>query len=135
LIVVDTNLIAYFFINGRFSEMAEEVFARDPEWTAPVLWRSEFRSVLTKCIRKSYLGLEVAVKIAGAAETMMAGREYAVNSPDVLRLAASASCSAYDAEFVALAEDLGIKLVTADVRLQKAFPGTAFSPDSFVAGE
>lgn len=134
MIVVDTNLIAYFFINGRFSETAERVFARDPQWTAPVLWRSEFRSVLTKCLGKGYLGLEDAVEIAGAAETMMAGREYAVNSPEVLHLAASSPCSAYDAEFVALAKDLGIRLVTADARLQKAFPGTAFSPDEFVAG-
>jgi predicted nucleic acid-binding protein len=135
LIVVDTNIIAYFFINGRFSEAAEKVFGTDRQWAAPVLWRSEFRSVLAKCVGKGYLGLEDAFEIAAAAETMMAGREYAVSSLDVLRLAASAASSAYDAEFIALAQELGIRLVTADTRLQKAFPGTAFSPDRFVAGE
>ena len=135
MIVVDTNIIAYFFISGKFSETAEKVFAKDPEWTAPVLWRSEFRSVLTACVGKGHLGLEDAVEIAGAAETMMAGSEYSVSSPEVLRLAASAPCSAYDAEFVGLAKELGVWLVTADVRLQKAFPGTALSPDRFVSGK
>lgn len=135
MIVVDTNLIAYFFINGSCSETAEQVFAKDPQWAAPVLWRSEFRSVLAKCIGKRCLGIEDAVEIAGAAETMMAGHEYAVRSPEVLRLAASAPCSAYDAEFVSLAKDLGVRLVTADVHLQTAFPGTALSPDRFIAGQ
>ena len=134
MIVVDTNLIAYFFIKGRFSELAEQVFAKDPEWTAPLLWRSELRSVLAKCVGKGFLQLEDAVEIAGAAETMMAGREYAVSSPEVLRLAALSPCSAYDAEFVALAKDLGIRLVTADAHLIKTLPGTAVGPDRFLAG-
>jgi predicted nucleic acid-binding protein len=133
VIVIDTNLIAYLFINGDRSAEAEKTYVKDPEWTAPLLWRSEFRSVLVKCMRKGVFGLDDAVMIARQAEAVMAGREYAVESGDVLRIAEAQKCSAYDAEFAALAKDLGVPLVTADARLQIAFPGTAVSPAQFAA--
>jgi predicted nucleic acid-binding protein len=49
-----------------------------------------------------------------------------------LQLAAESGCSAYDCEFVALARDLEVPLVTADRQLLAAFPSTAVSPEAFV---
>jgi predicted nucleic acid-binding protein len=135
LIVVDTNTIAYLFIKGQYSEPAEKAYARDPLWAAPLLWRSEFRSVLVKCVREGHLLFDDAARIGREAGTLMAGNEYAaaMGSSEVLRTAVERSgCSAYDAEFVTLARELGVPLVTADVRLQKAFPGLAISPERFV---
>jgi predicted nucleic acid-binding protein len=40
----------------------------------------------------------------------------------VLTLALESGCSAYDCEFVALAKQLGVKLVTEDAKLRRAFP-------------
>jgi len=37
MIVVDTNIIGYLFITGEFSNEAENVFIKDPHWTAPLL--------------------------------------------------------------------------------------------------
>jgi predicted nucleic acid-binding protein len=51
----------------------------------------------------------------------------------VLALVRSSKCSAYDLEFVALAEELGISLVTNDREVLAAFPGRAVSPAAFVA--
>ena len=48
-------------------------------------------------------------------------------------MATISGCSAYDCEFVALAQDLGVRLVTADKPLLKQFPGVATASDEFVA--
>lgn len=131
MIVADTNLFAYLYIKGEQTTLAESVFLRDPEWAAPLLWRSEFRNILTGLIRRKTLSLPVAVDLFRETEEWMKGREYAVVSHHVLDLAARSGCSAYDCEFVALAEDLNVKLVTNDRQILKAFPRNAVSLKEF----
>ena len=64
---------------------------------------------------------------------LMSGRERDVNSAHVLRLAAQSACSAYDCEFVALAQDLNVRLVTVDKQVLAEFPNVAISLDAYVA--
>ena len=59
------------------------------------------------------------------AEDLLAGNEHEVDSKDVLELVRTSDCSAYDCEFTALALRLGVKLVTMDRKLLKAFPKQA----------
>ncbi len=134
MIVVDANILAYFLVDGAFNREAENVYDKDPHWTAPVLWRSEFLNFLVKCISKGKPGLEDALDVMEEAEQIMAENEYAVPSSDVLRAAATGRCTAYDAEYVVLARELGVKLVTTDTTLLKAFPETAVSPARFLSG-
>ena len=54
-----------------------------------------------------------------------------VPSLDVLRLASESGCSAYDCEFVVLAQNLAIRLVTLDRKVQLAFPKVAVSLEDF----
>lgn len=56
-----------------------------------------------------------------------------VASGDVLDLAVASGCSAHDAEFVVLAKDLGVPLVTTDQELLEKFPETAINPEAFLA--
>ena len=62
----------------------------------------------------------------------MEGLEYIVRSAHVIQLAERSGCSAYDCEFVAVAEDLAVRLVTADRQVLQAFPSIAVSPDKFI---
>jgi predicted nucleic acid-binding protein len=133
VIVVDTNLIAYLLIEGARTPQAETVLARDPEWAAPLLWRSEFRNVLTFYIRRRVLSLAEAVDKMGKAELLMQGKEYEVSSVQVLTLAAGSRRSAYDCEFLTLAQDLGVPLVTADRGVLSDFPAVSVSVDDFAS--
>lgn len=133
MIVADTSLIAHLYLQGETSASARQVVLRDPDWAAPFLWRSEFRNVLVKGIRAGLLDRDNAFRVLGAAESMMAGGEYDAASYDVLELAATTGCSAYDAEFAALARELRVPLVTRDKELLRKFPETAVTPEKFLA--
>jgi predicted nucleic acid-binding protein len=125
VIVVDTNVIAYLYLPGDRTADAEALCRDDPEWVAPLLWRSEMRNVLATQVRAKRLELDAAQSIQAEAEQLLRGREFAVDSAEVLRLAAESDCSAYDCEFVVLAEYLDVPLVSADRRLVERFPGRA----------
>ena len=133
MIVVDTNLVYNLFITGNRSEAADEIIGRDRDWLAPPLWRSELRNALVKSIRGNLLDLEEAFGIMVEADALMSGSEFDPDSADVLELALTSGCSAYDAEFVALARDLRVPLVTTDRELLEKFPETAVSPEGFLA--
>ncbi len=135
MIVTDTNVIAYLLLPGDQTEAARGALARDPAWAAPLLWRSELRNILRGYMRQRHLTLARARAIQAAAEELMAGREFPVESGDVLELAAASGRSAYDCEFVSLARALGIPLVTSDQEVLTSFPADAISLKSFGAGE
>ena len=134
MIVADTNLIAYLFLNGVHTDIAEEVYRRDPEWAAPILWRSEFRNVLAHYMRRGQLGYDDAIRIFEAAEMTVEGREFTPATARILELVDESTCSAYDCEFVGLAEDLRVSLVTSDRQVLAAFPSLARSPAGFLGG-
>ena len=129
MIVVDTNVTAYLWLPGELTEAAERLLAEDADWAVPLLWRSEFRSVLAGAVRRKLCKLERAGAIAQGAEEQLSGREFAVQSTEVLRLANESGCSTYDCEFVALAQTLGVRLVTNDRDVVKAFPAIAVPLD------
>ncbi|WP_149196662.1 type II toxin-antitoxin system VapC family toxin [Luteimonas suaedae] len=125
MIVVDSNVLAYLYLPGEFTAAAEDLLERDPEWAAPLLWRSEFRNILAGYLRRDSLSFEQASALQSEAERLLAGLEYEVDSRGVLELVRGSDCSASDCEFVALAERLGTKLVTMDGKILRAFPKVA----------
>jgi predicted nucleic acid-binding protein len=133
MIVVDTNLIGYLLLPSEHTLQVEQVLRRDPEWAAPLLWRSELRNVLAVQMRAGRFGLQHAQAVMTQAETLLHRREYTVASPRVLQLAASSGCSAYDCEFVALAQDLEVRLITVDKQVLAGFPQVSQTPERFLA--
>jgi len=122
VIVVDTNVVAYLFLPGEFAARAEAWLKLDRAWVAPMLWRSEFRNVLAGYLRRKHLTLEAACEIQREAQALLIGNEHEVDSQRVLELVRDSDCSAYDCEFVSVAMRLGVKLLTADGKVLKAFP-------------
>jgi predicted nucleic acid-binding protein len=131
MIVVDTNIIAYLYLPSDHSAQAEDTLLRDPLWVAPLLWRSELRNVLALHIRRGLLSLAKAQQMMAEARLLMRGREYEMASDAVLALAGASTCSAYDCEFVALAKDLNVRLLTVDKQILTQFPDVATSLAEF----
>ena len=132
MIVVDTNVIGYLYLANSNSPQAELALRKDATWTAPLLWRSEFRNVLALHLRKQLLSLEASQLIMTEALGQMQDQEYEVDSDQVLKLVTLSKCSAYDCEFVALAQELALPLVTVDKQILRDFPKLAISLADFV---
>jgi len=128
MIVVDTNILAHFWLPSDHTEICEQLFQWDPEWVAPILWKSEFRNVVTLYMRRELIDLPEAIQISEKAENQMKEREFHVNSIQVYNMADKSNCSSYDCEFIALAEDLDIKLITMDKQILHSFPERSFQP-------
>ena len=131
MIVADTNLIAHFLNNSGFTPDASAVYQKDPDWIAPLSWRSELRNVLIQSLRHGLLSLDEIISIMNRAEGLMKDSGYQMDSSRVLRLAAGSGCGAYDCEFVALALDLGVPLVTSDRALIEKFKPNVVSMKTF----
>jgi predicted nucleic acid-binding protein len=132
MIVVDSNVIAYCWIHGERTALAHRLRQRDADWHAPVLWRSEMRSILTGYRRDGSLDDSQLRQVMAAAEVGLAGREHHLPSNRVFDFAERSRLSAYDVEFVALAEILGVRLVTEDRAILVAFPERAVSVERAV---
>ena len=132
MIVVDTNVLAYLVIPGDNLNLAEATLVKDRDWAAPILWRSELRNVLSLYVKTAKLSIEAAFQSISDAEAVVSGRTYHVDDLRVLELAFESGCTAYDCEFVCLAEKLNVPLVTSDKKLLAAFPGPAISMQAFL---
>jgi predicted nucleic acid-binding protein len=132
VIVVDTNIVCYRWMPSSHSADVDQVLAKDPDWIAPLLWRSEFRNAIAGTIRQNHVTLELANRIIQRAESHFANREFAVSSRAVLDLVANSLCSAYDCEFVALATEQRVPLLTMDRQILHDFPDIAVSLQEFI---
>ena len=134
MIVVDTNVVVYAVVHLPQTALARQVAARDSDWVLPSLWRYEFTSAVTKMTRGLALSAAQAEVAIVEASRLVAGRERDVDQLLALRVALALGLSAYDASYVALAENLGLRCVTADARVVKCAPAIAVSLADFANG-
>ena len=121
MIIVDTNILIYLYIEGEYTSKVESLLSIDCNWVAPLLWRSEFRNVLALYMRKKIVSFQQALSIIEQAENLMMENEYQPSSEIVLNLINSSNCSAYDCEFVSLAKQLNVPLITEDKKILTEF--------------
>jgi predicted nucleic acid-binding protein len=133
MIVVDTNIIAALYLENPHREEVEVLLVRQSKWLAPGLWQSEFRNVLIQYVRHRVITLDDALTIMGYSEELIVEIDYEPSSAGILMMAHSSGCSAYDCEYVALAQDLGTVLITFDRKVLSSFPTIALTPSAFLA--
>lgn len=131
MIVVDANLIVNLFLQTEHSGLAIQVFERDPNWYAPLLWQSEVRNILASSFRYKGLPLDQAYRIMDDAHRLMKDHEVSVSSALVLELVGISKCTSYDCEYVGLAKQLNSTLVTFDKQVVKEFSRFAAFPNRF----
>ena len=105
----------------------------DSDWIAPGLIHSELRNVFLGAVRRSDIALDDAHFLLRRSIELITVPDKAVDGNAMFSLAMQSGCSAYDCEFVWLARDLGLPLVTVDKKVLNAFPNVAVLPEIFMS--
>ena len=121
MLVVDTNVLVYLLIQGDNTRLAQDLYSRDPEWRSESFLLVEFSNVLVTYLRTGALSLAQTNALMIQAEQSVRGL-VSVPHSNALKIAGAFSVSAYDARFLAVARQLGGKLVTEDLKLRSAAP-------------
>ena len=128
MIVVDATVVAGFLFSAdQFHAQADAVRGKDADWHCPELVFSEVRSVGMKHHQKGDT-LDATICNLTAATVSV----YRMHSHSVLQAAEEGSVCVYDAEYVALARQLQVKLVTTDEKILEQFPAISVSPSDFL---
>ncbi len=133
MIVADTNLIAQLVLKLDQTEQARLTYRRDPDWRMPDLWRHEFLNVLANYLRFDKVSLSTLLPVWQRASHLFDGSTCKVDKARALALSGERNISAYDAQYLALAQALGAPLITEDRRLLRAAPLEALTIKQFLA--
>ena len=125
MIVVDTNVMVRLVVGGPDGLEAARLLRADRNWAAPALLFSELRNVLIGFVRGGGVSLDQAREMCDGAALVVAGRIASVSSTQVIDIAQECGLTAYDAEFVAVARALGVRLATLDSKILRAAPDVA----------
>ena len=125
MIVADSNLIASCVLKSEATITALALLERDSDWRVPRLWRYEMLNILATMIKAKRLSRSDAESTYRQLLDTLRAKEKDPDPSSVLSLVEQYGISGYDAHFVALARDLGVKLYTQDKELLKKFPETA----------
>src|SRR5438445_8517027 len=122
MVIVDTNIIAPLYLRRAGSEAVTELFARDAGWRTEPLALIELSNVLITYERSRYITAATARDCLNRAAAFLQPQLFRVSHQAALDAALRYGTTAYDARFLALADQLGSRLVTEDARLRAAAP-------------
>jgi len=103
---------------------------KDKDWIMPFLWKHEFISILLKIARQGSQSEANLLTIWENANVLVTENE--VDMRQALHLAIKYRVSSYDAQYLVLAQELGILLVTEDRKLRQAAPDLTISTQDFL---
>lgn len=132
MIVADANLLAYLCIPTELqTKQAEYVRSREKVWIAPPLLRHEFLHVIARYIARGDFDVDEAARVYQRGISMMEFSTLPLDAHAIFRITQGSGCTTYDAEYVWLAREMNIPLVTADKEVLAAFPSIAIAIETF----
>ncbi len=132
MIVVDVNVVAYTLIEGERTADAKRLRSLDADWRIPRLWRYEFGNLLATYVRTGGLSEPKARDLLREALAFYGPVERDPDQDAVLVSARRFHITGDDAQYVELARQLTLPLVTEDASLRRAVPDTALSLSAYL---
>lgn len=121
MFVVDTNVLAYLLIAGDRTKDARSLYEIDANWQSEAFLLIEFTYLLATYQRIGGLSGNQSEALLNEA-TARVHNLIAIPHIPALQTAERFRVLAYDARFLAVADKLGAKLATEDIKLRTAAP-------------
>ena len=122
MVIVDTNVIAPLYVRSARTDTVAELFARDAVWRTEPLALIELSNVLITYERSRYITAATARDCLNRAAAFLQPHFFRVSHQAALEAALDYRVTAYDARFLALAQQVGARLITEDAKLRAAAP-------------
>lgn len=132
MIVADVNVFLHSVVESEHGDAARRVFDADPDWIAPALLRVEFLNVLATWNRRGIMSAINCQKTWHQAVKLIPDNLVEPDLNLALNLSLNHQITAYDAQYVHVAIDHNLPLVTEDRELLRKFPQTAISMADFL---
>lgn len=122
MLLVDSSVIVPLFIRTDSSDLAQKLCARDNLWRTEPFALIELSNVLATYERARYLTGQTAREALEEAQQFLKPFLVSVEYHAALETAIRHRVTAYDARFLALADQFGKRLITEDRKLRAAAP-------------
>jgi predicted nucleic acid-binding protein len=122
MVVVDTNVIVPLYVRAARTDAVRALREQDAMWCTDPFALIEFSNVLATYERAGYLSRAMARECLAQAQNFLGPHYFSVTHEAALEFAMRYRLTAYDGRFLAVAQQLGTRLVTEDAKLQAAAP-------------
>src|SRR5207247_864870 len=122
MVIVDTNIVAPLYVRSARTDAVTQLFALDTLWRTEPLALIELSNVLMTYERARYISAATARDCLDRAAEFLQPNLFRVGHQAALDIALNYRITAYDARFLAVAQQLGARLVTEDAKLRAAAP-------------
>jgi len=123
MVIIDTNVIAPLYVRSARTDAAKQLFVRDAVWRTEPIALIELSNVLVTYEDSRYITAATARDCLTRAATFLQPHLFRVSHEAALDAALRYRVTAYDARFLALAQQLDTRLITEDAKLRAAAPG------------
>ena len=132
MIVIDANILIYALIECDNSRLIPQLQEKDADWRTTELCLHETLNVLATYQRRGVLTLEQCRELLRNASRFISVAKCEVNMEASLVAATKYGITGYDAQYVALAQNLAVPLITEDRKLRQAVPDVGISMQEFI---
>ena len=133
MVLVDTNVVVALWVQSDRTDRARRLLERDPDRRTESFALIEFANVMSTYVRnglavesQALLRLEEAERFLGPGMVLASHRSS-------LSAAVAHGVAVYDARFLVVASELGVRLVSEDLKLRRAAPELTQSLDQALA--
>ena len=134
MLLVDSNVVFSLLVQGTpWHSAARELHHHDDDWRTESHALVEISNILSRFVRVRELSNPKAIALMAEADQRMRPTLLTVDHVEALRAALKHKVSAYDARFLLCAGELGVRLVTEDVKLRNAAPALTQSLNDALA--